>query len=91
MISPAIDNARCTCHDVRAWNDSGSIFGSIASFGGECGACQARNDAYAYEEWWNSLSDAQRIRIEIEGRWSAAIRRMPYRRPGAPARPEPPF
>jgi hypothetical protein len=83
-MSEAPDFGRCYCHDVREWNASGSIFGSIASFGGECGVCIAYNDWYQEEARREALSPQERIREDIAGRWFHAVHQMPDRRPGAP-------
>lgn len=87
----AVARDRCTCHSIRDF--TGGHFGSLAMLGVLCGACEAEMAHYEEVDRRENLTPAERDREDIAARWSSACCRVEAirRRPGAPARPEPPF
>jgi hypothetical protein len=64
--------SNCTCHSIRERNDG--VTYSLYMLGVQCGHCEAINDAYQQQEWWNSLSDKE----TVAERWSWAVSRVSY-------------
>lgn len=80
---PGTDTAiRCTCHSIR--EGSGGVTFSLAMLGVLCGSCESAIAEYEEQERWVRLTPDQQRREILAGRWAAAVRGLPRRRPGAP-------
>lgn len=93
------DDGRCwcgdwgchACHQIR--EGAGGVSYSYAILGVLCGACEAEMADYERQDWWDSLSEKEKVAV----RWENAVSRVSYawqRRPMAKLRagePEPPF
>ncbi|OBG21635.1 hypothetical protein A5768_26405 [Mycolicibacterium fortuitum] len=74
--------ARCTCHSIR--EGAGGVTFSLAMLGVLCDSCESAIAEYEEQERWDRLTPAQQRREILAGRWAAAVRGLPRRRPGAP-------